>query len=64
MGMALMGVGAVIFVVGVLLFAGNVTGKFISFPYAGYITMGIGGAIIAFGRKQQQEAAEKAGGGG
>lgn len=61
MGMALMGVGGLIFVVGVLLFLGNMTGKFISFPYAGYITMGIGGAIFAFGRKQQAEAAEKAG---
>ena len=64
MGMALMGVGGLIFVVGVLLFLGNTTGKFYSFPYAGYITMGIGGAIFAFGRKQQQDAAEKATGNG
>jgi hypothetical protein len=62
MGMALMGVGGLIVAIGALLWIGNVSGKFISFPYAGYITMAIGGAIFAFGRKQQAEAAAKAGG--
>jgi hypothetical protein len=49
MHFALMGVGGIIFVIGVGLFLGNVTGKFISFPYAGYITMLVGGAIAGFG---------------
>jgi hypothetical protein len=60
--MALMGVGGLIFVIGCGLFLGNTTGKFVSFPYAGYITMGIGGAIFAFGKKQMAEAAQKQGG--
>ncbi|MGZ3417364.1 MAG: hypothetical protein ACXVEF_22650 [Polyangiales bacterium] len=63
MGMALMGVGGLIFVIGVGLYIGNVTGKFYSFPYAGYITMGIGAAIIAFGKKQMADAAQKQGAG-
>lgn len=54
MHFALMGVGGLIFVVGVGLFAGNVTGMFISFPYAGYITMAIGGAIAGAGYKKMQ----------
>jgi hypothetical protein len=51
MHLVLMGVGGLIFVVGCGLFAGNVTGMFISFPYAGYITMFIGGAIFGAGYK-------------
>ena len=54
MHFALMGVGGLIFVVGVGLFAGNITGMFISFPYAGYITMFIGGAIAGAGYKKMQ----------
>lgn len=57
MGKALMGVGALIVVVGVGLWLGNMTGKFPTFPYAGYITIGIGGAIFAFGKKQAGDAA-------
>lgn len=56
MGKALMGVGALIVVVGVALWLGNMTGKFPTFPYAGYITIGIGGAIFAFGKKQSAAA--------
>lgn len=52
MGMALMGVGGLIVAIGGLLWWGNMSGKFPTFPYAGYITMAIGGAILAFGRKQ------------
>lgn len=63
MGMALMGVGGLIVAIGVLLWTGNVFGFFPTFPYAGYITIAIGGAIFAFGRKQMAEAAEKASGG-
>lgn len=55
MGMALMGVGGLIVVVGALLWIGNVSGKFPTFPYAGYITIAIGGAIFAFGKKQLGE---------
>ncbi|MBS2015968.1 MAG: hypothetical protein JST00_23975 [Deltaproteobacteria bacterium] len=50
-----MGVGGLIFVAGAGLFIGNVTGMFISFPYAGYITMAIGGAIAAAGWKKMQQ---------
>jgi hypothetical protein len=53
MKMAAMGLGGLIFVVGGLLWIGNVSGKFVSFPYAGYITMAIGGAIFGFGQKQE-----------
>lgn len=57
MHFALMGVGGIIFVAGVGLFLGNVTGMFISFPYAGYVTMLVGGAIAAFGwRKYKSES--------
>ncbi len=55
MHMALMGVGGLIFVVGVGLFIGNVTGMFISFPFAGYITMAVGGAIAGAGYKKMQQ---------
>ena len=49
MHFALMGVGGIIFVAGVGLFLGNMTGMFVSFPYAGYITMLVGGAIAGVG---------------
>jgi hypothetical protein len=57
MGQMLIIVGGVIVVIGAGLWIGNVTGKFVSFPFAGYITMGIGGAIVAFGKKKQAEEA-------
>ena len=57
MGQILVIVGGVIGVIGAGLWIGNVTGKFHTFPFAGYITMGIGGAIVAFGRKKQAEEA-------
>jgi hypothetical protein len=41
--------GGAIFVVGVGLFIGNVTGVFPSFPLAGFIVMGVGGAIWGAG---------------
>jgi len=41
--------GAVIFGVGICLIIGNVTGKFRTFPFAGYITTVIGGAIMRAG---------------
>jgi len=38
-------IGVIIFVVGVILFIGNVSGWWPTFPYAGFITMAIGGFI-------------------
>jgi hypothetical protein len=60
MGMVLQGVGGLVIAVGALLWIGNVSGKFRSFPFAGYITIAIGGAIFSFGKKKAaQEAAAK-----
>jgi len=56
MGMALMAVGGLVVALGAFLFWGNVSGHFRSFPYAGYITIGIGGAIFAAGKRKQAEA--------
>lgn len=53
MKMAAMGLGGLIFVVGILLWCGNVFHFFPTFPFAGYITMAVGGAIFGFGQKQQ-----------
>jgi hypothetical protein len=47
----LMGVGGIIFVIGVGLFGGNVSGMFVTFPFAGYIGMLIGGAIFGAGQR-------------
>lgn len=58
MGMALMGVGGLIVVVGGLLWMGNMTGKFPTFPYAGYITIAIGAALFGLGKKQLAEKSE------
>lgn len=57
MGMVLMGVGGLVIALGGFLYWGNVSGHFRSFPFAGYITIGIGGAIFAFGRRKQPEEA-------
>ena len=43
--------GAVIFVAGVLLWCGNVFGFFVTFPFAGYLTLLIGGATFKAGKK-------------
>lgn len=56
MGMALMGVGGLVMALGAFLFWGNVSGHFRSFPFAGYITIAIGGAIFSFGKKKAAEA--------
>ena len=57
MGMALMGVGGLVIALGGFLYWGNVSGHFRSFPFAGYITIGIGGAIFAYGKRKQSEDA-------
>jgi hypothetical protein len=42
-------VGGVIFIFGALLWIGNVSGLFPTFTGAGYITMGVAGALWRFG---------------
>ncbi len=46
-----MGLGAVIFVAGVVLWCGNVFGFFRTFPFAGYLTLLVGGLIYKAGQK-------------
>ncbi|HEX3150550.1 MAG TPA: hypothetical protein VHR66_20905 [Gemmataceae bacterium] len=46
-----MGLGAIIFVIGVFLFIGNVTGMFPTVPCAGWLGMVIGGGIWGAGKK-------------
>jgi hypothetical protein len=41
--------GGLIFAAGVVLFIGNISGKFRTFPFAGYLGMLIGGAIMRAG---------------
>jgi hypothetical protein len=50
-GLAQQLLGGLIFVVGIGLFIGNVTGIFPTFPFAGFIVMGIGGAIFGAGQR-------------
>ncbi len=38
--------GSIIFLFGLFLFCGNITGFFKTFPFAGFITMTLGGALI------------------
>lgn len=40
------GIGLITSLLGVFLFFGNVGGFFRTFPFAGFITMSIGGAIL------------------
>lgn len=42
-------VGALVFLLGLFLFFGNVLGYFPTFPGAGYITLAIGGALYGKG---------------
>jgi hypothetical protein len=58
MAFALIGIGAVIGLLGAFLYWGNMSGTFVSFPYAGYITIAIGAAIGGAGYKKM--AADKA----
>ena len=55
--LSLMVVGAVVFLGGGVLYLGNVTGAFPSFPYAGFVVMGVGGLLEGAGvtlRHQRQ----------
>jgi hypothetical protein len=42
--------GSLIIVVGLGLFLGNITGLFPTFPFAGYLTIGLGGLVLSAGR--------------
>jgi hypothetical protein len=48
-GKVRMMVGGGVFVLGILLLLGNMTGAFVTFPFAGTITMVIGGIIMGSG---------------
>jgi hypothetical protein len=48
---ALMVLGGIIFGLGVILFIGNISGAFVPFPCAGWLTIVIGGAIYGAGKK-------------
>jgi len=43
--------GAIIFVAGAVLWCGNVFGFFVTFPFAGYLTLLAGGATFRAGQK-------------
>jgi hypothetical protein len=49
---ALLMFGGLLLVVGIGLLIGNVTGIFPTFPFAGFIVMGIGGAIFRAGSRR------------
>ena len=51
MGRLLYGCGIAIFIAGIALIIGNVTGFFRTFPFAGYLTTVIGAAIQGAGSK-------------
>ncbi|MCC5662609.1 hypothetical protein LC653_01335 [Nostoc sp. CHAB 5784] len=38
--------GSIIFLFGLFLFFGNIFGFFKTFPFAGFITMGVGSALM------------------
>ncbi len=44
-------VGGAVFVLGVFLFIGNVSGTFPTFPGLGYLTMAAGGAMYRSGSR-------------
>jgi hypothetical protein len=39
-------IGALIVIIGFILLVGNVSGWWPTFPYAGFVTMGIGGLVM------------------
>jgi len=52
--------GGLVFAAGAFLWCGNVFGFFVTFPFAGYLTLLIGGAIYKAGQKMSSEVnAEK-----
>jgi hypothetical protein len=47
-----MTLGAFVFLLGIGLFIGNVTGLFRTFPMAGWLTMFLGGGIFGWGERR------------
>jgi hypothetical protein len=47
--------GALIFVAGAVLWCGNVFGFFVTFPFAGYLTLLVGGATFKAGQKMSPQ---------
>jgi len=48
--------GAIVFAAGALLWCGNVFGFFVTFPFAGYLTLLAGGAIYKAGQKMSPQS--------
>ena len=48
-------IGSIVFVLGLFLFIGNVSGSVKTLPYAGFIAMTAGGAIFASGENKNKE---------
>jgi hypothetical protein len=48
--------GALIFAAGAVLWCGNVFGFFVTFPFAGYLTLLIGGATFKAGQKMTPQS--------
>jgi DNA-directed RNA polymerase subunit RPC12/RpoP len=46
--------GFILFIIGVVLLVGNTTGLFVTFPFAGFVTMTIGGALFGIGNAKQE----------
>ena len=46
--------GFILFIIGVALLVGNTTGLFVTFPFAGFVTMTIGGALFGIGNAKQE----------
>ncbi|HKB01102.1 MAG TPA: hypothetical protein VKD90_02735 [Gemmataceae bacterium] len=53
-GLLLMGLGGFVAVVGAILWIGNMTGFFPTFPFAGIVTILIGGAIYKAGSNRAE----------
>ncbi len=45
------GIGAIIFFVGMILVIGNITGWWLTFPFAGFFTMLFGGFIMKLAKE-------------
>lgn len=52
----LIALGALVFVAGVVLWCGNVFGFFVTFPFAGYLTLLVGGATFKAGQKMKPQS--------
>ena len=50
-GLAMWAAGLFVFCLGLFFFFGNITGAFRTVPFAGYLTMMAGGALISSGMK-------------